>query len=58
MTDQNGNDAPHHRRDNIRSLLDGIESPADLRRLGEGDLGALAAELRAELIDAVSVTGG
>ncbi|HUZ75016.1 MAG TPA: 1-deoxy-D-xylulose-5-phosphate synthase N-terminal domain-containing protein, partial [Stellaceae bacterium] len=53
-----GTEGTAHRRDNIRSLLDGIESPADLRRLGEGDLGALAAELRAELIDAVSVTGG
>ncbi|HKY85547.1 MAG TPA: 1-deoxy-D-xylulose-5-phosphate synthase, partial [Pseudorhodoplanes sp.] len=32
--------------------------PADLRRLPESDLPQLAEELRAELIDAVSVTGG
>ncbi|GGC61964.1 1-deoxy-D-xylulose-5-phosphate synthase [Chelatococcus reniformis] len=39
-------------------LLDTIHLPADLRRLPEADLGRLAAELRAETIDAVSVTGG
>jgi 1-deoxy-D-xylulose-5-phosphate synthase len=38
--------------------LDMIERPEDLRRLPEGDLGQVAAELRAELIEAVSVTGG
>ncbi|HEV2549867.1 MAG TPA: 1-deoxy-D-xylulose-5-phosphate synthase, partial [Stellaceae bacterium] len=32
--------------------------PADLRRLPESALGELAAELRHELVDAVSVTGG
>ena len=32
--------------------------PADLRRLPEGDLRQLADELRTELIDAVSITGG
>src|SRR5260370_26378653 len=32
--------------------------PADLRRLPEQDLRQLADELRAELIDAVSITGG
>ncbi len=53
-----GTDGAAHRRDNKGSLLDGIGSPADLRCLEEGDLGAVAAELRAELIDAVSVTGG
>ena len=39
-------------------LLDRVASPADLRRLGEHELPQLAAELRAETIDAVSVTGG
>jgi 1-deoxy-D-xylulose-5-phosphate synthase len=39
-------------------LLDGIATPADLRRLPEKDLIAVAAELRQETIDAVSVTGG
>jgi 1-deoxy-D-xylulose-5-phosphate synthase len=39
-------------------LLDQIGSPADLRMLQESDLTQLAAELRAETISAVSVTGG
>jgi 1-deoxy-D-xylulose-5-phosphate synthase len=39
-------------------LLDAIHSPADLRRLPEADLVQVAAELRHETIDAVSVTGG
>ncbi len=39
-------------------LLDKIKFPADLRRLTEKDLGQVAAELRQETIDAVSVTGG
>src|SRR5579884_1865115 len=39
-------------------LLDKIHSPADLRRLPEQDLRALADELRAETISAVSITGG
>ena len=39
-------------------LLDSIKSPADLRRLGEKDLGQVARELRQETIDAVAVTGG
>jgi 1-deoxy-D-xylulose-5-phosphate synthase len=39
-------------------LLDGINEPADLRRLKEEDLRAVADELRAEVISAVSVTGG
>jgi 1-deoxy-D-xylulose-5-phosphate synthase len=38
--------------------LDGIEYPADLRRLSLGELGQVAEELRRELVDAVSVTGG
>jgi 1-deoxy-D-xylulose-5-phosphate synthase len=39
-------------------LLDQVTIPADLRRLKEDDLPQLAAELRHELIDAVSQTGG
>src|SRR5438105_4095575 len=39
-------------------LLDAIHDPADLRRLKESELRALADELRAETISAVSVTGG
>src|SRR5690349_23459266 len=43
---------------NRTPLLDRIDVPADLRRLPEEDLRQLADELRAELIDAVSITGG
>jgi 1-deoxy-D-xylulose-5-phosphate synthase len=39
-------------------LLDRVEYPADLRRLDERDLRQFADELRQELIDVVSVTGG
>ncbi len=39
-------------------LLDTIRSPADLRRLARAQLPRLAEELRAELIDAASVSGG
>ena len=39
-------------------LLNRISTPADLRSLPESDLRQVAAELRAETIDAVSVTGG
>ena len=39
-------------------LLDTVSSPSDLRQLPERDLRQLADELRAEVIDAVSVTGG
>ena len=39
-------------------LLDRIVTPQDLRRLPESDLRQIAEELRAETIDAVSVTGG
>jgi len=39
-------------------LLDGIHTPEDLRRIPESDLLKVAEELRAETIDAVSVTGG
>jgi 1-deoxy-D-xylulose-5-phosphate synthase len=39
-------------------LLDKVCTPEDLRALPEGNLVQLAAELRQETIDAVSVTGG
>jgi 1-deoxy-D-xylulose-5-phosphate synthase len=47
-----------HRRSNRTPLLDQVNLPADLRKLPESDLPQLAEELRQELIDAVSVTGG
>ena len=42
----------------ITPLLDKVNSPADLKRLSDVDLGRLADEVRAETISAVSVTGG
>jgi 1-deoxy-D-xylulose-5-phosphate synthase len=39
-------------------LLDAIKSPADLRKMKESELPQVAAELRAETINAVAVTGG
>ncbi|HEV7996976.1 MAG TPA: 1-deoxy-D-xylulose-5-phosphate synthase [Stellaceae bacterium] len=49
---------PNRPISNRTPLLDRIDVPADLRRLPEADLRQLADELRAELIDAVSITGG
>ncbi len=40
------------------SILDAIESPADLRKLGVAELPEVAAALRREIIEAVSRTGG
>ncbi len=39
-------------------LLDKVHLPADLRGLSDGDLAALAGELRREVIEVVSKTGG
>jgi 1-deoxy-D-xylulose-5-phosphate synthase len=39
-------------------LLDQVEYPSDLRKLNENQLVQFAAELRAEMIDVVSETGG
>ena len=39
-------------------LLDRVHSPADLRRMTDGELAAVADELRQELISVVSETGG
>ncbi len=41
-----------------KPLLDRVTVPADLRALPETDLRQLADELRAEMIEAVSITGG
>ena len=41
-----------------KPLLDRVNIPADLRGLPESDLKQLADELRQEMIEAVSVTGG
>ncbi|MDE2517426.1 MAG: hypothetical protein KGL12_15475, partial [Rhodospirillales bacterium] len=38
--------------------LDAIGYPSDLRNLSSDQLGLVASDLRQELIDAVSVTGG
>ena len=42
----------------LRTLLDGIDSPADLRKLPDSELQSVADEVRAELIEGVSRTGG
>lgn len=42
----------------VTPLLDRADLPSDLRKLPESDLPQLASELRTELIDAVSTTGG
>ncbi len=39
-------------------LLDKIEFPADLRKFGDNDLPQIATELRADLVEKVSQTGG
>ena len=46
----------HNRRPT--PLLDQVNDPADLRKLDEGQLRDFADELRSEMIEAVSVTGG
>ncbi len=40
------------------ALLDRVNEPADLRLVPEGELQAVADAVRAEMIDAVSITGG
>ncbi|SFC71425.1 1-deoxy-D-xylulose-5-phosphate synthase [Devosia psychrophila] len=42
----------------VTPLLDTVQTPADLRAMPRENLRQLADELRAEMIDAVSVTGG
>ena len=46
------------KRGNYTPLLDRVTTPEALRGLREEELGQLADELRRELVDAVSVTGG
>jgi 1-deoxy-D-xylulose-5-phosphate synthase len=41
-----------------RKLLDGLSSPHQLRRMSEGELKQLAEELRARIIEVVSLRGG
>jgi 1-deoxy-D-xylulose-5-phosphate synthase len=40
------------------TLLDSVSGPADLKSLSDTDLQTLADEVRTEMVDAVSVTGG
>ncbi len=56
MTDATTGADPYRRP--ATPLLDSVQLPADIRRLKPDQLKQLAEELRAELIDAVSVTGG
>ncbi len=58
MTIQETQDAHDQDSPSTTPLLDGIRLPEDLRKLDERDLPQVADELRRELIDAVSVTGG
>ncbi|MEC7806386.1 MAG: 1-deoxy-D-xylulose-5-phosphate synthase N-terminal domain-containing protein, partial [Pseudomonadota bacterium] len=44
--------------ENTTSFLDRVKTPRDLRELKPENLKALAQELRQEVINAVSVTGG
>ncbi|MCX8493588.1 MAG: 1-deoxy-D-xylulose-5-phosphate synthase [Chthoniobacterales bacterium] len=44
--------------DPAKRLLDGIDSPAELKKLPESALPALAQEIREELIESLSETGG
>jgi 1-deoxy-D-xylulose-5-phosphate synthase len=53
-----GIDEAAMRRAGSTPLLDGITDPSALRLLAETELRQVADELRAELIDSVSVTGG
>ncbi|MBW8640164.1 1-deoxy-D-xylulose-5-phosphate synthase [Hoeflea sp. WL0058] len=39
-------------------LLDRVKIPADLKQIEDRDMNQLASELRAEMVDAVSITGG
>jgi 1-deoxy-D-xylulose-5-phosphate synthase len=57
-TDRAESQQPNLQRGNGTPLLDRVVWPEDLRALAESDLPLLAEELRRELVDAVSVTGG
>ena len=49
---------PHNQPPRVISLLENINSPADMRKLPKAQLRALSDELRAYLLDSVSKTGG
>ena len=53
-----GTMAEQHPQRPATPLLDRVHAPADLRRMPDPELAALCHELRAELISAVSQTGG
>ncbi len=55
---KNNQDSEPVLRNDLTPLLDRVNEPADLRKLPESDLRQFADELRRELVDAVSVTGG
>ena len=42
----------------VKNLLDKVRYPSDLRKLKQKELGQFSKELREELVDVVSVTGG
>lgn len=50
-------DCDQYQKDNYR-LLPRIDSPADLKKLGEAELPELAEEVRSELVRVLSQTGG
>jgi 1-deoxy-D-xylulose-5-phosphate synthase len=49
---------PEHRPEPGRSLLDGIESPADLHELDDEQLQQVAGEMRTYIIDTIGEIGG
>ena len=53
-----GNDVLTELNRPLTPLLDRVKSPADLKTMSDAELHALADEVRAETISAVSVTGG
>ena len=55
---KNSQDSAPVLRNDLTPLLDQVNEPADLRKLPESALRQFADELRSELVDAVSVTGG
>jgi 1-deoxy-D-xylulose-5-phosphate synthase len=48
----------HFEEHRMHALLESIQSPADVRRLGRADLPELAQQLRAYLLESVARTGG
>lgn len=51
-------DSPVNTEDDAVSLLDTVQTPADMRAFSDEQLKQLAGEVRAQTIDAVSKTGG